>query len=110
MASSKDFVESTVGVLNLATNGQVSSRPMMGEYVVYYRDKVIGGIYDNRLLIKVTPTSTEVLSGSELEIPYEGAKKMLRLKDLDDLEMISSLFDAMYEELPKRKPRAKKSS
>ncbi len=89
----------------MATGGKVSSRPMMGEHVVYYRDKVVGGIYGDRLLLKVTPASKAHIPEDQLEIPYEGAKKMLRMVDLDDRAVIASLLQAMYEELPARKKR-----
>lgn len=105
MSSTKEFVDSTIDTLNLATGGKMSSRPMMGEHVVYYRDKVIGGIYDDRLLVKVTPTSSERIPEDRLEIPYEGAKMMYRVRDLDDLESITALFEAIYDELPARKKR-----
>lgn len=105
MSSSKEFVEGTIEALNLATGGKVSSRPMMGEYVIYYRDKVIGGIYDDRLLVKVTPSSSMHIPEDQLETPYEGAKKMLRMRNLDDFKVISDLFEAMYDELPARKKR-----
>ncbi len=95
--------------LSVATGGNVSSRPMMGEYVVYYRDKVIGGIYDDRLLVKVTPSSREMLAHAPLELPYEGAKEMVRIQDLDERDTISALFEAMYDELPKPRPRKKKA-
>lgn len=108
MASSKEFVDSTMDALNLATGGNVSSRAMMGEHVVYYRDKVIGGIYNDRLLIKVTPSSSAAIPEDELELPYEGAKLMLRVRNLDDLGFIAGLFEAMYDELPARKAKSKK--
>ena len=108
MASSKEFVDSTMDALNLATSGNVSSRAMMGEHVVYYRDKVIGGIYNDRLLIKVTPSSSSAIPEDELELPYEGAKLMLRVRNFDDPGFIAGLFEAMYDELPARKAKTKK--
>lgn len=108
MASSKQHVEYVTDQLNIATGGEVSSRAMMGEYVLYYRDKVIGGIYDDRLLVKVTDSSTRLLADAPLEIPYEGAKEMLRIDDVEDPAAIGTLFEAMYPELPARKPRKKK--
>ena len=77
MASSKERVAYVIERLNIATDGNVSSRAMMGEYVVYYRDKVIGGIYDDRLLVKVTDSSRALLANASLEIPYAGAKEKM---------------------------------
>lgn len=108
MASSKDYVASTVEQLNIATGGDVSSRAMMGEYVVYYRDKVIGGIYDNRLLVKLTKSAQALLPNAESVVPYEGAKEMLLISDVEDHGLMGELFEAMYPELPARKPRKKK--
>lgn len=108
MASSKDYVASTVEQLNIATGGDVSSRAMMGEYVVYYRDKVIGGIYDNRLLVKLTKSAQALLPNAESAVPYEGAKEMLLISDVEDHGLMGELFEAMYPELPARKPRKKK--
>lgn len=105
MASSKEQVEYLIEQLNIATRGNVSSRAMMGEYVVYFRDKVIGGIYNDRLLVKVTKSSQELLAEAPLELPYEGAKMMLKIENAEDYEAIRELFDAMYSELPARKSK-----
>lgn len=108
MASSKEHVEYVIEQLNIATSGNVSARPMMGEYVIYFRDKVIGGIYDNRLLVKPTKSSGELLAGARIELPYEGGKPMLKIEDVEDHARMRELFEAMYPELPARKPRKKK--
>lgn len=108
LATNTEFMERVMDILSLATNGNVSSRPMMGEYVVYFRDKVIGGIYDNRLLVKPTSLASEIFhDDAPMELPYEGAKEMLHITNLDDLELISQAFNTMYDELPKPKPRKK---
>lgn len=105
MATSKELAERVMDALSLATGGNVSSRPMMGEYVIYFRDKVIGGIYDGRLLVKPTASACAMLPEAPMELPYEGAKEMLRITDFNDLGLISQLFDAVYDELPQPKPR-----
>ena len=79
---------------------------MMGEYVLYYRDKVIGGIYDDRLLLKPTKAAERILPDAECDIPYEGAKEML-LVDVDDREALTKLVEAMYPELPAPRKRKK---
>ena len=79
---------------------------MMGEYVLYYRGRVIGGIYDDRLLLKLTKAAEEMIPDASKEIPYEGAKEML-LADVDDREAVTRLIEAMYPELPEPKKRKK---
>ncbi len=85
---------------------EISHRAMMGEYVLYYRGRVIGGIYDDRLLLKLTKAAEEMIPDAEKETPYEGAKEML-LVDVDDRETMTRLIEAMYPELPEPKKRKK---
>ncbi len=92
----------------LAEAGEVSSRAMMGEYVVYFRDKVIGGIYDDRFLVKPTKSARALLPSAEYQIPYEGAKEMLLVDSIENRELMAELLEAMYPELPTPKPRKKK--
>ena len=84
----------------------VSYRPMMGEYIIYYRGKVIGGIYDDRFLVKQTPSALRLMPDAPLELPYEGAKKML-LADIENRELMKELFDSMFGELPEPKKKKK---
>ena len=77
----------------------------MGEYVLYYRGKVIGGIYDDRLLLKPTRAAEKMLPEAERDIPYDGAKEML-LVDVDDRELLTELIEAMYTELPAPRKRS----
>lgn len=77
----------------------ISFRPMMREYLMYFRGKLIGGIYDNRILLKPTASARELLPNAEMQIPYEGAKDMILLEE-DDLQFLSVLFERMYTELP----------
>lgn len=108
MPTSKERAEYIVDQLNIATGGQASSRAMMGEYVVYYRDKVAGGIYDGLFLVKPTKSAKTLLPDAEWRIPYEGAKEMLLFDQLDDPELTAELLQSMYPELPARKPRKKR--
>lgn len=110
MSSSKERVAYIVEHLNMAADGNVSTRAMMGEYVVYYRDKVLGGIYDDRLLVKPTTSALAMLPGAPLEIPYPGAKEMVRVDDLENRGLLGELLFAMYPELPERKTRKKKAA
>ena len=86
---------------------EVSYRKMMGEYVLYYRSKVVGGIYDDRFLLKVTPASERLLPEAPRAIPYEGAKEML-LVEVEDRDALRDVVDAMWEEVPAPKKRNKK--
>ena len=98
MASSKEFLDFV-----LKQCKDLSSRPMMGEYILYINDKVIGGIYDNRLLVKPTPSAISLMPNASYELPYEGAKAMLLVEDIDDKAFLKNLFLSIYDELPKLK-------
>ena len=78
---------------------------MMGEYVLYYGGKVVGGVYDNRLLVKPTKSAVALLPNAPRELPYEGAKEMLLVEDIEDRVLLKKLFEAMYEELPEPKKK-----
>ena len=97
MSTSKSFFEYVAEQLSHVDG--VSFRAMMGEYIIYYRGKVIGGIYDDRVLIKVTASSKELLPDSPLEIPYPGAKPMLMLPDVDDVEFVADIFARVFAEI-----------
>lgn len=86
----------------------LTARAMMGEYVLYYNGKVIGGVYDNRLLIKPTLSAKALMPEAEYQLPYEGAKKMLLVDDLENGIFLKTLFESMYPELPERKQKTKK--
>ena len=100
MASSKEYLEF---VLDWCDG--LSARAMMGEYVLYYGGKVIGGIYDNRLLVKPTKSAVALLPNAPRELPYEGAKEMLLVEDIEDRELLKKLFEAMHGELPEPKKK-----
>ena len=78
----------------------VSYRAMMGEYIIYYRGKVVGGIYDDRFLVKPTKSAKAMMPDADMELPYEGAKGMLLVDDVENREFLRGLLEAMYEELP----------
>ena len=98
MASSKEFLDFV-----LKQCKDLSSRPMMGEYILYINDKVIGGIYDNRLLVKPTTSAISLMPNASYELPYEGAKSMLLVEEIDDKDFLKNLFLSIYDELPKLK-------
>ena len=100
MASSKGYLDFV-----LEQCSGLSARDMMGEYVLYYGGKVVGGIYDNRLLVKPTKSSVALLPNAPRELPYEGAKEMLLVEDIEDRALLKKLFEAIYEELPEPKKK-----
>ena len=83
----------------------VSYRAMMGEYILYYRGKIIGGIYDDRFLVKPTESAAAMMPNAEMELPYDGAKEMLLVDDVDNKEFLRELLEAMYSELPAPKKK-----
>ena len=84
----------------------ITYKPMMGEFLLYYRRKLVGGIYDNRLLVKPVKAALSYLPQAEYSLPYEGAKEMLLVDNLDDKNFLAGLFEAMYGDLPM--PKMKK--
>jgi len=76
---------------------------MMGEFILYYRGKIVGGIYDDRLLVKKTRSALELMPAAICELPYEGAKEMLLVDEVDSKVFLTELFEAMFDELPSPK-------
>ena len=104
MASSKDYLEYILE--QLSDLDEITYRAMMGEYIIYYRGKIIGGIYDDRFLVKPVKAAMDMMPDADMELPYEGAKKMLLVDDVENREFLGELLEAMYEELPA--PRKKR--
>ena len=84
----------------------IACKPMMGEFLIYYRGKLVGGIYDDRLLVKPVRSALSYLPQAEYALPYEGAKEMLNVDNVDDKAFLTGLFEAMYDDLPM--PKMKK--
>ena len=103
MASSKEYLDFILEQLSLLDD--ITFRAMMGEYIIYYRGKIVGGIYDDRFLVKQTKSSLKMMPEADLEIPYEGAKEMIMVDDVDNKEFLRELFEAMYNELPAPKKK-----
>ena len=103
MASSKEYLEYVLEQLSKLED--VSYRAMMGEYILYYKGKVIGGIYDDRFLVKPTKSAVKMMPDAKNELPYEGAKEMLLVDDIDNKDFLKDLLEVMYEELPNPKRR-----
>ena len=105
MASNKAYLQFILE--QLSDLDDISYRPMMGEYIIYYRGKIVGGIYDDRLLVKKTKAALELMPAAICELPYEGAKEMLLVDEVDSKEFLTKLFIAMYDELPLPKQKQK---
>ena len=105
MASEKDYLDFILE--QLSDLDGISYRAMMGEYILYYRRRIFGGIYDNRFLVKPVKSAVEYVKTAEYEIPYTGAKEMLLVDDVDNREYLTGLVAAMYEDLPEPKVRKK---
>lgn len=103
MASSKEYLDYVLE--QLGDVQELSYRAMMGEYILYVEGRVFGGIYDNRFLIKPTKSAREMLPDAPMELPYEGAKEMLLVEELDDRARLTQVVTAMAEELPLPKKR-----
>ena len=103
MASSKEYLDFILEQLSMLD--KISFKAMMGEYIIYYKGKIIGGIYDDRFLVKNVKAAQEKMPDAPLELPYEGAKEMLLVDNVDDKEFLRDLLEAMYDELPAPKKR-----
>ena len=106
MASSKEYLYFILE--QLSDLDDISYRSMMGEYILYYRGKIVGGIYDDQLLVKPTKSALELMPAAICDLPYEGAKEMLLVDEVDNKEFLTKLFDAMYDELPFPKQKRKR--
>lgn len=105
MASSKEYLEYILE--QLSDLDDISYRAMMGEYIIYYRGKIIGGIYDDRFLVKPVEVAKTMMPNANMELPYEGAKEMLLVDDVENKDFLGKLLEAMYEELPSPKKKRK---
>ena len=103
MASSKEYLDFVLDQLS-GVDG-VFYKAMMGEYILYCQGRIVGGVYDDRFLVKKTPAALAMMPGAPCEIPYEGAKEMLLVENIDDRDFLSALLPAMIAELPAPKPR-----
>ncbi|WP_294242967.1 TfoX/Sxy family protein [Pseudobutyrivibrio sp.] len=103
MASSKEYLDFVLEQLSELDG--ISYKAMMGEYIIYCNGKIVGGIYDDRFLVKNIKAAREMMPDASLEIPYEGAKEMLLVDEVDNRDYLKELLDAMYEELPEPKKK-----
>ena len=103
MASSNAYLQYILG--QLSELEEITYRPMMGEYIIYYRGKIVGGIYDDRLLVKPVKTAISYMPSATYELPYEGAKEILLVDEVQDKSFLRGLSNAIYEDLPEPKKR-----
>ena len=103
MASNKEYLDFILEQLS-GLEG-ITFNPMMGEYILYLRGKIVGGIYDDRFLVKPTKSATAMMPDAERELPYEGAKEMLLVDNVDNREFLNELLTAMFDELPAPKQK-----
>ena len=101
MSSTKAYLDFVMD--QLSDLDDVSYRAMMGEYVIYYRGKVVAGVYDDRLLVKPTNTAQKIIPNAPMEIPYPGGKPMIMIEDVENRELLRNLFNAVYTEIPNPK-------
>lgn len=107
MASSKEYLHFILD--QLSDLEDITYITMMREYILYYQGKVFGGIYDDRFLVKPTESAIRLMPEAHYELPYEGAKEMLLVDNVDSREFLRELVEAMYPELPEPKKKKKKS-
>ena len=105
MASSKDYLEYILD--QLSDLEDISYRAMMGEYIIYYRGKIVGGIYDDRFLVKPTKSAMALMPDAEMELPYESAKEMLLVNEVENRDFLKEVFEAIYPEIPAPKKKKK---
>ena len=103
MASSKEYL--TFILEQLSDLEGISYRAMMGEHIIYYREKIVGGIYDDRLLVKPVKSAVSLMPNAIYELPYDGAKEMLLVDNVDNKDFLTKLFVAMYDELSAQKKK-----
>ena len=105
MASSKEYLDFVLDQLSELDG--ITWRAMMGEYILYYQGKIIGGIYDDRFLVKPTKSALAMMPHAERELPYEGAKEMLLVDNVENREFLRELIEAMSDDLPAPKGKKK---
>ncbi len=103
MASSKEYLDYILE--QLSELDEITYKAMMGEYIIYYRGKIVGGVYDDRFLVKPVKTAKTMMPEAELELPYEGAKEMLLVDNIENKEFLKELLEGMYGELPAPKKK-----
>lgn len=105
MASSREYLDFILEQLSSLEG--ISHRAMMGEYIIYYKDRIVGGIYDDRFLVKPVEAALKMMPDAQMELPYEGASRMIAVDNVEDREFLQNLIEAMYDELPAPRKKSK---
>ena len=105
MGSNKEYLEYVLE--QLSDLDDITYRAMMGEYIIYYRGKIIGGIYDDRFLVKPVKSAMAMIPDAKMELPYVGAKEMILIEDIENREFLKELIESMHDELPAPRKRKK---
>ncbi len=103
MASTKEYLDFVME--QLSGLDELSSRAMMGEYILHYRGRIFGGIYDDRLLVRPVSMTLRLVPDAKMELPYNGAKEMILVDNVDDRQFLCELVESMWEELPEKKKK-----
>ena len=103
MASSKEYLDFVLE--QLFGLDEITYKAMMGEYIIYYRGKIVGGIYDDRFLVKPTKSAKNLMPDADMELPYDGAKEMYLVDNVDNKAFLMELLEAMYDEFPAPKKK-----
>ncbi len=107
MASSRDFLEYVLD--QLSRLGEITYKPMMGEFIIYCQGKIVGGIYDDRLLVKPTDTARRLMPEAPMVAPYPGAREMLLVQEVDSRQLLEELFEALAAELPEPEKKRRRN-
>ena len=105
MASSREYLDFILEQLSSLEG--ISHRARMGEYIIYYKDRIVGGIYDDRFLVKPVEAALKMMPDAQMELPYEGAKPLVAVDNVEDREFLQNLIEAMYDELPAPRKKTK---
>ena len=103
MATSKEYLNFILE--QLSELDDITYKAMMGEYIIYYRGKIVGGVYDDRFLVKSVNTAKNMMPEAELELPYEGAKEMLLVDNIENKKFLKELLEGMVDDLPAHKKK-----
>lgn len=109
MPTSKNYINFILE--QLSDINQISCKQMIGEYIIYHNEKIAAYVCDDRLLVKPVKSAVSLMPDAKYEPPYDGAKDMLLVDNIDDKSFLTMLFNSMYDELSapkKRKTTARK--
>lgn len=107
MSTSKSYMEFIMGQLGRLED--IRSRQMMGEYIIYYKDRIFAYVCDDTFFVKPVPSAFEMLPDAPLRPPYRGAKDMIVVENVDDARFLCRLAEKVFPELTVPKKKAKKS-